>query len=436
MSFPRLWGAVSYLGALILGVYIVARRMEKRQHFPLRAVLCIIAISMYKAAFDTVLGLITVPDPLRLLLRTLDSFTLYSLSLAAVGVCYVCDIWAMLFCATAGYCMEHMCQRTYSIIATLFLPGVNPYLGAALQTAITVLGFVLLYKTMIQKAEYRGTMLNSRVQVSVSFIAVLVTIFLNSYALREATGLQTLQIYIMVFSVLCAVLVFYVEFGWLAAKKAEIDRNMIQQIAEADRQHYLVEKDIIDLMNIKLHDLRRLLDDLGAGMSPDELASLQQTVNLYDSIFKTGNRALDITLTRKSLLCEKKGITLTCSIDGGKLGFLSDSEIYSLFSNLLDNAIEAVDRIETPGRRVISVTSYETASALIIHEENFTEEIPVFEDGLPQTTKEDTQYHGFGTKSIRMVCDRYHGECHMSATDGVFEVDIIFPHVQPDEQHN
>lgn len=115
----------------------------------------------------------------------------------------------------------------------------------------------------------------------------------------------------MVFSCLTALLSFYVEFGWLAARKAEIEKSTVLQMAEDDSKQFQIEKDIIDLINVKCHDLKHQISALNGVIPPDEVKALQETVNIYDSIFKTGNHALDIVLTNRSLLCEKKGITLT-----------------------------------------------------------------------------------------------------------------------------
>ena len=50
----------------------------------------------------------------------------------------------------------------------------------------------------------------------------------------------------------------------------------------------------------------------------------------------------------------------------------------------------------------------------------------VFSDGLPETTKEDKNYHGFGVKSIRYIVERYHGTIFMRSEKERFLTDIIF----------
>ena len=340
MNLTNIWGSFSYLSALFVAVYIVAMKLPRKKMFPLRLLCCTGVVILYKCCSDAFVYALPPDDTVTLLFRVLDSFLLYCLSLLSIGFCFECDFWAMLFCSTAGYCMQHMSQRTYLLLVRFISVSMHPLLKALMLICITAGYYVILYFTMIRKADYRGTMLNNRIQIVVSCIAVLVTIFLNSFAHRAAIGFPSVQSYIMVFSCLTALLSFYVEFGWLAARKAEIEKSTVLQMAEDDSKQFQIEKDIIDLINVKCHDLKHQISALNGVIPPDEVKALQETVNIYDSIFKTGNHALDIVLTNRSLLCEKKGITLTCSIDGQPLQFLSDAEIFSLFSNLLDNAIE------------------------------------------------------------------------------------------------
>ena len=55
---------------------------------------------------------------------------------------------------------------------------------------------------------------------------------------------------------------------------------------------------------------------------------------------KTGNRALDVVLTMERMICEGSDIEFSCLVNGALLNFMEESDIYSLFGNLLDNAIE------------------------------------------------------------------------------------------------
>ena len=48
-------------------------------------------------------------------------------------------------------------------------------------------------------------------------------------------------------------------------------------------------------------------------------------------------------------------------------------------------------------------------------------------DKLPQTTKRDKAYHGYGMKSVKMLCDKYGGEMSIHTENSVFNLNILFP---------
>ena len=147
----------------------------------------------------------------------------------------------------------------------------------------------------------------------------------------------------------------------------------------------------------------------------------------YDNIAKTGCEALDAVLTQKILVCEKYGIKLTYIVDNNSLSMLEDVDIYSLFGNAIDNAIECLKKESDPARRYVSMNAVTRKDFLCIHLENGCSSSPAFKNGLPQTTKKDTAYHGFGTKSIRYVAEKYGGNALFRAQEGTFCLDVMIP---------
>ena len=54
-----------------------------------------------------------------------------------------------------------------------------------------------------------------------------------------------------------------------------------------------------------------------------------------------------------------------------------------------------------------------------------------FVDGLPQTTKRESEYHGYGMKSIRLLVKKYGGTLVINTEDQLFRVKILFPVAVP-----
>ena len=85
---------------------------------------------------------------------------------------------------------------------------------------------------------------------------------------------------------------------------------------------------------------------------------------IYDNIYQTGNDALDLVLTEKSLLCDEYNIKLSSMIDGAALDFMNTTDVYALFGNLLDNAIESVMKEPDEEKRIISVQMAKKVSGI------------------------------------------------------------------------
>lgn len=160
-------------------------------------------------------------------------------------------------------------------------------------------------------------------------------------------------------------------------------------------------------------------------LDPAVAAEIEQIITAYDGNVETGNDALDVILTEKSLYCVRHDIALTCMADGKQLSFMSEADLYSLFGNLLDNAIEAVEKLDAD-RRAVGLTVKRGSEFVFVNVHNYYDGALCFDGELPRSTKGGA-YHGFGMKSVRFVAEKYGGELSINAKDGIFDLDIIFP---------
>lgn len=141
----------------------------------------------------------------------------------------------------------------------------------------------------------------------------------------------------------------------------------------------------------------------------------------------TGNEILNTVLTEKSLLCRQSGITLTCMADGKLLDFMDAVDLYTLFGNAIDNAIEAVSRLEED-ERFISLFLRKKAGLILIQIENRYQGQISMKNGLPDTTKNHEKgYHGFGVKSIMQIAEKYEGFTDVKTENQMFVIRITLP---------
>lgn len=214
-----------------------------------------------------------------------------------------------------------------------------------------------------------------------------------------------------------------------AVREVEILQSMLKE----QYSNYKVSRESVELINRKYHDLKHqiaiLREEGMSGKSKEYLDEMEADIKKYEAENKTGNHVLDIILTSKSLLCQKHHIELTVVADGTAVEFMDPMDMSSLFGNALDNAIEAVRKIDKYEERLIHFTIVKKKQFAVIEVENRYIGDIRFRFGIPQTSKNDSAYHGFGVKSMRQTVEKYGGSMNLDTNDGWFHVHIILPSV-------
>jgi len=236
---------------------------------------------------------------------------------------------------------------------------------------------------------------------------------------------------ILVLIQIIIVLVLYLQS--ILFKKSSMQQQMMVMdlLWHQQKEQYHITKENIDLINRKCHDLKHQMIEM-RGMIKNEageryLNEIENSIRIYDAIVKTGNEVLDTILTEKSLYCEANQIHISCVADGSKLNFMNPTDLYTIFGNAFDNAIESVLKFAEEEKRLIDVRIYQELQFLVVKIINPLANELNFKDELPVTTKARNGYHGFGLKSIRHSVQRYHGSVSVNVEDGCFCLKIVIP---------
>ncbi|MCI6465641.1 MAG: GHKL domain-containing protein [Faecalicatena sp.] len=121
----------------------------------------------------------------------------------------------------------------------------------------------------------------------------------------------------------------------------------------------------------------------------------------------------------------EQGIDCFFNIEIDALWFLDNLDICTIFSNTLDNAIEACMKVEQDKRR-ISVKARCMENGYFSYEisNSKNQEIQV-EEGHYKTWKRNTKSHGIGIENVRDVVKRYRGTMEISYDENTFCVLIL-----------
>lgn len=258
-------------------------------------------------------------------------------------------------------------------------------------------------------------------KLSVSFVllfvsnAVLAMMF--SFFIPFIKGKDIVHIVYIMFQIIYNVAMVGAILMYGHNTRLQAENMMIKYLWQRDTEQYKRQKEGMELINIKCHDLR-----FAQGKADGEAL---EAVADYDSFFHTGNDALDVAVNNTSSRCLASGIRFTCLADGKLLDFMNSADIFSMMSNILDNAVNCEETYDGE-TRFVSLGVKTRNNFTVIHCENFFDGDLKTENGLPLTDKDDKMAHGFGMKSIKRIVDKYNGILSICAQNSMFVIDIAF----------
>ena len=428
-----------FLAELFIAESLFVVHLKRRNKFPLRVILSLIVSFGLTYAIPIV--------NYQALYMSFMFLLIFMFSIAAVFVCFDESFLNTLFCCVAGYAVQHIAFCFYQVfmVATLLDGGQSLDMYGSGKTTETFVNFISFYVYIIfYGLVYTGTyfLLGRKIKkeqdfyvnnVSLFLLSVLIiflAIYLNSVMVNQcdAKKNQIELIVSFVYGILSCSVTLALQFKLKEAKKTEKELEIVEQLWKEDKAHYELAKENIEIINIKCHDLKHQIAAIrnGGVVDPNALKEVENSVMIYGSIIKTGNDALDVVLTEKSLLCNKNGIVLTYIADGEKIAFMSASNIYSLFGNAIDNAIEYLLKQDIE-KRFIRLHIKGVNNLVSIHIENYFDGELKYNKGLPMTTKKDSNFHGYGTLSMKKLVESYDGEMFIKNQDHLFSIDILIP---------
>lgn len=374
---------------------------------------------------------------------------IFAVNVAALRFCYREPMKNLLFCCLAGYTAQHFAYEFADIMISLVLWGRAPlfdvystdgvnltgmnketifWVALYLVSYVTVYTLVyLVFCRQIKKDE--DLRIRNEYFLIIIAVGLLINNLLNSIIVQRGGQQDTvIQIIMSVYNCFCCVLLLFMQFAFVHMKKLKTELSFINKLLNKEKEHYAAMRENMNLIDLKCHDIKYQIREIGRSSSISEktIKEIENTVNIYDSFVKTGNDVLDVILTEKNNACIKNGISFDCMANVSRIGFMDDGDIFSLFGNMLDNAIDAVINIKDKEKRVVSLKITSRDDLVSITEKNYYDGEIIFDENGYPCTRKNKDYHGFGIKSISYIVQKYGGDMSVKAGKGVFQLSILF----------
>ncbi len=375
-------------------------------------------------------------------------FILFCFCFVSMVFIYDESLQKIFFIAIASYTAQHLSYQFYNLLITVvdidYLTSSsqyssNPVTYSSLQVSLILFSVMLVvYVTVyeiineffIEKICSKSAKVSNISIIVISSFILAIDIIFNSVVVYSSLRDKIISIIICLYNIVCCLMVLLLQFYVMSLKQSQTDLLITSQLLYNSEEQYKQNKENIELINIKCHDLKHQIERFSqkGSFSQEESKELESMIDIYDTNVKTGNDVLDLIIKEKSLLCQKKNIKLKCYADCSKLNFITETDLYNLFGNALDNSIEAVSKINDYDKRRINLIVKNMMSFVSINIENYFEgHIELDKHGIPKTTKNNVQYHGFGMKSIKLIINKYHGDLKIVTDGDIFSLCILFP---------
>lgn len=343
--------------------------------------------------------------------------------------------FVLFFTAIASFGLQHIIWNNFFLLYEN-IPNMKSLNDLALNAIFIadllisyILVFILIFKTKL-KINYRpkewfSFILSLVILITVIFLAQLIPLVQEKWNFVN-------RLYANLAVLLCLIIQFGYPYLYdiiIKDRKLVEEKKILENMLIVQASQQKLGKETTDILNLKIHDMKNQLSvikTLHGQTRIDSITELENSIDVYSSIAKTGNEALDIVLTQKGLICSSKNIKFTYIIDGKSFSFMKPTDITSLFGNILDNAIESASD-EDNDYKLIKLSCETKKDFLQIQETNYCHKDLKFKNGLPITAKEDKTSHGYGMKSISYIIEKYQGQIKVILENNIFHLYILIP---------
>lgn len=193
--------------------------------------------------------------------------------------------------------------------------------------------------------------------------------------------------------------------------------NIIHEYYETLKIHHDMDKYITYAVTlIEEHEYVKLKDYL-TSFHKDHIGTAK-------TFIKTENKMFNAIINKKLSEAESKGIKISCNIYDSLQDFdgIEDLELCIIFSNLLDNAIEAKENVESPE---IKFTIFRNAGYICFKLENLVMYNILESNTELKSTKSDNNIHGIGLKSVNELINKHDGIFNIRQKDNWVSAEVM-----------
>ncbi|NCB91500.1 MAG: GHKL domain-containing protein [Clostridia bacterium] len=240
----------------------------------------------------------------------------------------------------------------------------------------------------------------------------------------------------VIIGVLCVlillVIVLFIAGRRMQIQQLEQENHLMQNYMSSMQEFYETVQERIEAVRRYRHDLAKHIQTLEALIerqegSEDIQGYMDNLKGRYQTLKKEEyctDEIVNSVLSIKVQMCREKDIPLELHVEDITYSGVKEVDMVALLQNLLDNAMEANERIPSGEKKGIILEMGQIEDKIRIRVLNH---VRPGEEVVFKTWKEKKEEHGIGTKIIDSLVDKYHGtkEIAQDMEKNIFEREIF-----------
>lgn len=226
---------------------------------------------------------------------------------------------------------------------------------------------------------------------------------------RSAVMLTISEIGFFVLNLLCVFIILSLNKSNRIAEEYKLKEQQLKhniQYAESVRSQYQEIRKMRHDMKQHLATVSALQMEGKYDAAQEYISNISNDLERIEMLIDVGNDFVNAILNSKLSIAKSKGIEVICS-SSSRLNGINEYDLCNLIGNMLDNAIEAAEKVAE--NSVVEVSILSDKHKVMIKVSNSISQSVLSVNSALKTTKEESTLHGFGIKSIRSIAEKYNG---------------------------
>lgn len=303
-----------------------------------------------------------------------------------------------------------------------------------LLTRIVAVALIMYAKRKVSDVETKYLMDGKQLLKYMYFPFMTVIIIVGVLVYCDQSMLHNNIVIIMVsLLVIMNFIIFSIIESVVRYEKQLSENRIFERDMKSKYEYYQYVCENYENQRQEIHEFRNQMECILDMMHNEEYNKTEKfvrniTADLNDKTdcIDTKNAIINAVLNQKYRVALKRNILMVFDLQPLSEIYLKDTDIVSILSNLIDNAIENCDKCKN--KKTINIMlKIDNADNFIISVKNTIPSKYKFDKNNIVSSKKDKMKHGYGIKNIIKIVEKNHGHYDFECNENEFWFSVIIP---------